>query len=235
MSKKYAIYKNYFNNDYCYYDITSSNLYQVFDSLEKAKATLKQLKANAFRHNDYWVNYEYDNVRYVIQDFTFEKLGKKFDYIDENICNRLSEEDLYELSKLLQLELYSLVDVSEDKMHWAVWNNRENCYLLKFFDEESFLADNNNDIFIDSLNKNPPIGTLDDLSDSPNILKSLLNTQSTINYENNRLTIMKSWQEFNQQSLGELIKINAWLKNHWFEFREVGLIPLNELQKWSIQ
>lgn len=231
MKTQYAIYKNRFNNDCCYYDITDSTLYQVFDSLEVAKSTIKRLNAHAFRVNDYWVNYERDNLRNLIKEFTFKKLGKPFNTLSKTICKKLSQDDLVELADLLQLELYSLVDVSENKMCWAIWLNYENRYLSKFFDEECFLVEADNHVFIDALNNNPPVGSLENLANSPHILKSLLNTQSTVNYDNNRITIVKSWQEFNSQNLSELKKINAWLKNRWFEFREVGLKSLNELEK----
>ena len=130
---------------------------------------------------------------------------------------------------------YQLIEIDSQKPIYILWSNEEQDYLRSennnVFDstDENFntLDDFELYIFENDFNEQVFDRTFDEISESPVLLKTLVQGISVITYdvENDKITDI-DWEDI---SFSQLKSINALLKQPVFEVRQISLEALVNL------
>lgn len=250
MTTKYAIRQNEFAyNDEWYMTshIESTRIQQTFDDYDTAKTAYKKLIADHIRSEGF-DNYDIGNgdayvdskVYETIDKFTQEKFGETYEDIYEIDFSQCSDDELVQLAQDIDFEPYQLISIDDNERFYAIWLNYQDCYLTNYGDvvtlDSSLLGielEDKTEItqgFLDNLNGKRPTGELSELSDSPELLKQLLDENYQVSYYNNTLNVPEHYWNFDYDGFNQLEAVNALLKQPWFELRALSF---NELQQLS--
>ena len=229
-----------------YYLTNEGNLGSIdstYDNLDEAEAALKKLNAQALRAgiDSDLCNYQPfcedpDDLIEQLNQFCIERCGQSFDLND--FPAELSDDDVCEIAKIAGLEAYRLLTVDTAQTYYAFWMNvphpftQELHYLCDyggtvFYSNnlESMLRKSDvkhalQDLFPESFN-----GSLEELSDSPQLLQSLIDQNPYgFTYQSSKLTT-------NNRYVGveKLMALNALLKNPVCEIRELTFEQASKL------
>lgn len=236
-----------YNDEYYQTDGNLSYVKASYDTREEAEAALKKLNAEALRggiESDLG-NYEpfYEASGELIEElneFCLARCGEPLTtsgYV-ESIPEGLSDDDVCEIAKRTGLEAYRLVTMNTAQTYYAFWMNvphpftQELHYLCDyggtvFYSNnlESMLRKSDvkhalQDLFPESFN-----GSLEELSDSPQLLQSLIDQNPYgFTYQSSKLTT-------NNRYVGveKLMALNALLKNPVCEIRELTFEQASKL------
>lgn len=246
MAIQYVIRRFEFAYNDEYYLANEGNLGSVdsiYDNLDEAEAALKKLNAEALRAgiDSDLCNYQPfcedpDDLIEQLNQFCIERCGQSFDLND--FPAELSDDDVCEIAKIAGLEAYRLLTVDTAQTYYAFWMNvphpftQELHYLCDyggtvFYSNnlESMLRKSDvkqalQDLFPESFN-----GSLEELSDSPQLLQSLIDQNPYgFTYQSSKLTT-------NNRYVGveKLMALNALLKNPVCEIRELTFEQASKL------
>ena len=246
MAIQYVIRRFEFAYNDEYYLANEGNLGSVdsiYDNLDEAEAALKKLNAEALRAgiDSDLCNYQPfcedpDDLIEQLNQFCIERCGQSFDLND--FPAELSDDDVCEIAKIAGLEAYRLLTVDTAQTYYAFWMNiphpftQELHYLCDYGvtvfysnNVESMLRKSDvkhalQDLFPESFN-----GSLEELSDSPHLLQSLIDQNPYgFTYQSSTLTT-------NNRYVGveKLMALNALLKNPVCEIRELTFEQASKL------
>ena len=253
MSNKYAIRKNEFEYSGEYYmtkKINSSHTRFILDDKAEAEKRYKSLVVAEIRNNsiyDYdvgngWLS---DETYQKIDEFTQEKFGQTYEYLDEINFDDLSLDDVFEFANIVSWFSYQLVELDanyydENADYYLLWINEKGDYFrdklgqpirLKSDKNIDFLENSSQqllDKLVNELNTFAPYGELTELSDSPVLLQKFLEgNKAIISHSDSQLEINND-KTINE--LSKLLELNKLLKNQWFEIRK---LTCNDFKKIS--
>lgn len=232
-----------YNDEYYLTEGTLGSIDSTYDHLSEAQAALKKLNAQALRAgiDSDLCNYQPfcedpDDLIEQLNQFCIARCDQPFDL--NNFPDELSDDDVCEIAKITGLEAYRLITVDTEQTYYAIWMNVPH----PFTQELHYLCDyggtvfySNNlesmlrksdvkyallDLFPESFN-----GSLEELSDSPQLLQSLIDQNPYgFTYQSSKLTT-------NNRYVGveKLMALNALLKNPVCEIRELTFEQASKL------
>lgn len=233
-----------YNDEYYLTDGTLGSIDSTYDHLHEAEAALKKLNAKALRvgiESDL-CNYQPfcedpDDLMEQLNQFCIERCGQPFDL--NNFPAELSDDDVCEIAKMTGLEAYRLMTVDTAQAYYAIWMNvphpftQELHYLCdyggtKFLNQnlEEMLSEHEVDYALRDLFPEKLHGDLDELSDSPQILASLIE-QNPLYFSHEHGVLRINTHRFD--CLDQLFSVNALLKNPVFEVRELTFEQASKL------
>lgn len=232
-----------YNDEYYQTDGNLSYVKASYDTREEAEAALKKLNAEALRggiESDLG-NYEpfYEASGELIEElneFCLARCGEPLTtsgYV-ESIPEGLSDDDVCEIAKRTGLEAYRLVTMDTAQTYYAIWMMQDRSYLsdydeygmvTKFHDESMDGLLNKVDYVLGKKFPQTLFGRLEELSDSPQLLQSLINQNVGIAYHDSTAQIsINSGSEPKH-----LLALNALLKNPVCEIRELTFEQASKL------
>ena len=232
-----------YNDEYYQTDGNLSYVKASYDTREEAEAALKKLNAEALRGgiDSDLGNYEpfYEASEELIaelNEFCLARCGEPLTtsgYV-ESIPEGLSDDDVCEIAKRTGLEAYRLVTMDTAQTYYAIWMMQDRSYLsdydeygmvTKFHDESMDGLLNKVDYVLGKKFPQTLFGRLEELSDSPQLLQSLINQNVGIAYHDSTAQIsINSGSEPKH-----LLALNALLKNPVFEIRELTFEQASKL------
>ena len=242
MTTKYVIRQNDFAYNDEWYQTHSPILgaiQAVYTDKSEAEAAYKQLIVEALYHNEYLSNYDIgngyaDDATYEkLEAFVLEKTGEEFDTDDE--IPEMELEDAFQFAQIAGILHYQLIEINETQPIHILWSNTQNDYLKgeynNTFDstDENFSTLENFELSLFEYDFNVHIfdKTLDQISDSPEILKTLATNTPNIVYAEDRNSIVNiDWDDLH---FTDLKSLNALLKQPIFEVRQITLEQLNKI------
>lgn len=242
MTTKYVIRQNDFAYNDEWYQTHSPILgaiQAVYTDKSEAEAAYKQLIVEALYHNEDLSNYDIgngyaDDATYEkLEAFVLEKTGEEFDTDDE--IPEMELEDAFQFAQIAGILHYQLIEINETQPIHILWSNTQNDYLKgeynNTFDstDENFSTLENFELSLFEYDFNVHIfdKTLDQISDSPEILKTLATNTPNIVYAEDRNSIVNiDWDDLH---FTDLKSLNALLKQPIFEVRQITLEQLNKI------
>lgn len=248
MSTKYIIRQNNFSyNDeyYSTYDPQLGHIQAIYEDKEEAEQAYKSLVVEALYQQDNLYDYNGDTeiaqqaYAFVVENNIEVELeeDEDLDDLDEfETLPEMSEDDAFKFAQESGLLWYQLIEFEDDQPIYILWSIEEQDYVKgeynNTFDslDENFTDLDNNIIavlFEEYFEEQIFNGNLDEISDSPELLKNLLQTISAVTYDagENSMTDI-DWDEL---SFVQLKSINSLLKLPIFEIRQITLEQLNKI------
>lgn len=174
-----------------------------------------------------------------VNEFVNEKCGKPLftddDRRDTFIPNNLNNEDFSEFLKISGLNAFKLTKFDTGQKFYAIWFPDDEDYLKKH-DEYSEALVYSESIDLLKEESDPELeyhwdgairlkGELSELSDSPAILKTLIDNNSSFKYEEDKkCLVIKSYD------VNDLFSVNELLKTPLFEIKELTVDEIKELE-----
>lgn len=242
MTTKYVIRQNDFAYNDEWYQTHSPILgaiQAVYTDKSEAEAAYKQLIVEALYHNEDLSNYDIgngyaDDATYEkLEVFVLEKTGEEFDTDDE--IPEMELEDAFQFAQIAGILHYQLIEINETQPIHILWSNTQEDYFRgdynNTFDslDENFADIDDFDLYIfeDDFTQDVIGRDLNELSDSPEILKTLATNTPNIVYAEDRNSIVNiDWDDLH---FTELKALNALLKQPIFEVRQITLEQLNKI------
>lgn len=244
---KYVIRQYQFGyNDECYY-ISGSNILKVYDSDVEAEAAYRKLEiahirgAELHEQSSLW-DASSDDLK-PLNDFVESKTGKKLfadehpDYND-SVPKSLADDDVLELGKMAGIRGYKLVAFENEPVFYAirVLGDEEDWH--KIYDEDSTslvysesrdeIIENVGELAYDYWYEKKIKGSLEELSDSPSLLASLLqNTKGMKFVEKEK----KSFIKIKTEKGADICSLNELLKKPLFEIKELTIDQVVAIEK----
>ncbi len=148
----------------------------------------------------------------------------------------MSEDDAFKFAQESGLLWYQLIEFEDDQPIYILWSVEEQDYLKgeynnTFDSQDENFADLDSDcfdgLFEDYFEQNIFNENLDDLSESPELLKNLLPSIAAVTYDSDENSITEiDWDDL---TFVQLKSINALLKQPIFEIRQVTLEQLHKI------
>lgn len=174
-----------------------------------------------------------------VNEFVSKKCGKPLftddDRRDTFIPSNLSDEDFFEFLKISGLSAFKLTKFETDQKFYAIWFPDDEDYLKERYEYSETLVYSES---IDLLKKEVKSefeyhwdgairleGELSELSDSPAILKGLIDNNSSFKYKKDkRCLVIKS------DNVDDLFSVNELLKSPLFEIKELTVDEIKEIE-----
>jgi hypothetical protein len=205
------------------------SVYKTYDSLEEAEDAVKRLTVEWLRNESSLSHYElFDEWTSEINDLCLERCGVVFSDDDtppDELPAELTDKDVADIAALTELEVYKVVQFDSDNGFYTVFIIKDQTLF-----KNSYATSVNN--LIDGASESEELfwlianafselsGSLEDLSNSPELLKSFIEQNpSGIKYDNETLTV-DIWQAEDDPSL--YFQLNELLKNPIFEIRKLN-------------
>ena len=242
MTIKYIIRHNDFAyNDEWFQTVfpEAGRIHTIYEDKAEAEYAFKKLIVEALYADDDLNNYDIGNgyaseeTYEKLEQFVLEKTGEEFEIDDE--IPEMELDDAFEFAQLSGVLHYQLIEIDEQKPIYILWSNEEQDYLrsenYNIFDstDENFNTVNDFELYIfeNDFNEHVFDQSLEKISESPEILKSLILGIPALVYAEDRNCILNiDWEDI---SFSQLKAINALLKNPVFEIRQVTLEQLNKI------
>lgn len=214
-------------------------IHAIYTDKSEAEAVYKQLIVDALYHDEDLSNYDIgngyadDETYEKLEAFVLEKTGEEFETDDE--IPEMELEDAFQFAQIAGILHYQLIEIDETQPIHILWSNLQEDYFRgdynNTFDslDENFADLDDFNLYIFEYNFNHHIfdKTLDQISDSPEILKTLAMNTSNITYAEDRNCIVNiDWDDLH---FAELKSLNALLKQPIFEVRQITLEQLNKI------
>lgn len=242
MTIKYIIRHNDFAyNDEWFQTVfpEAGRIHTIYEDKAEAEYAFKKLIVEALYADDDLNNYDIGNgyaseeTYEKLEQFVLEKTGEEFEIDDE--IPEMELDDAFEFAQLSGVLHYQLIEIDEQKPIYILWSNEEQDYLrsenYNIFDstDENFNTIDDFELYIfeNDFNEHVFDQSLEKISESPEILKSLILGIPALVYAEDRNCILNiDWEDI---SFSQLKAINALLKNPIFEIRQVTLEQLNKI------
>jgi len=144
-------------------------------------------------------------------------------YVEEFLPEALSDADVFEFAQRSGIMPFQLVEFDIAKPVYAIWFNGEQDYLRNYEDNsllygshEDFIQDDDNEWLLTEQFDEPLKGTLSELSDSPQLLETLLHSAPGAAYDAEQRALVLEGYSVGYKNLKA---INALLKQPIFEIR----------------
>jgi len=142
----------------------------------------------------------------------------------------LSDKDILDIRKILGLKFYELSEFEGSPIFYGIWMNGADKfqgfsgvpYFFDTYEEALKKAEENPNFTIRTLN-----GTLEELSNSPILLKSLINSAYGIEYDEEKKVLRTK-----HLSTYESIALNELLKVKMFEIKEIPMSTVENIEHW---
>ena len=248
MTTKYIIRLNNFSyNDeyYSTYDPQLGHIQAIYDNKEEAEQAYKTLVVEALYQQDNLYEYNGDTelaqqaYQFVVDNNIEVELedDEDLDDLDEfETLPEMSEDDAFKFAQESGLLWYQLIEFEDDQPMYILWSVEEQDYLKgeynnTFDSQDENFADLDSDcfdgLFEDYFEQNIFNENLDDLSESPELLKNLLPSIAAVTYDSDENSITEiDWDDL---TFVQLKSINALLKQPIFEIRQVTLEQLHKI------
>lgn len=242
MTTKYVIRQNDFAYNDEWYQTHSPILgaiQAVYTDKSEAESAYKQLIVQALYHNEDLSNYDIgngyaDDATYEkLEAFVLEKTGEEFDTDDE--IPEMELEDAFQFAQIAGILHYQLIEINETQPIHILWSNTQEDYFRgdynNTFDslDENFADIDDFDLYIfeDDFTQDVIGRDLNELSDSPELLKNLIQNITAAHYDVDENSITEiDWDDLH---FTELKALNALLKQPIFEVRQITLEQLNKI------
>lgn len=242
MTIKYIIRHNDFAyNDEWFQTVfpEAGRIHTIYEDKAEAEYAFKKLIVEALYADDDLNNYDIGNgyaseeTYEKLEQFVLEKTGEEFEIDDE--IPEMELDDAFEFAQLSGVLHYQLIEIDEQKPIYILWSNEEQDYLrsenYNIFDstDENFNTVDDFELYIfeNDFNEHVFDQSLEKISESPEILKSLILGIPALVYAEDRNCILNiDWEDI---SFSQLKAINALLKQPIFEIRQVTLEQLNKI------
>lgn len=234
------------HNDFAYNDEwfqtsfpEAGTIHAIYDNKDEAEQVFKQLIVSALYDAEDLSNYDIgngyatDETYEALEQFVLEKTGEEYE--TDDAIPELSLDDAFQFAQISGVMHYQLLEIDNQKPIYILWSNEEQDYLrsenYNIFDstDENFntLDDFELYIFENDFNEQVFDRAFDEISESPALLKTLVQGISVITYdvENDKITDI-DWEDI---SFSQLKSINALLKQPIFEVRQISLEALVSL------
>lgn len=234
------------HNDFAYNDEwfqtgspEAGRIHTIYNNKAEAEQAFKELIVEALYAEEELSNYDIgngyasDETYEKLEKFIKEKTGEDFEIDDE--LPELSLDDAFQFAQISGVMHYQLLEIDSQKPIYILWSNQEQDYLrsenYNVFDsiDENFstLDDFELYIFENDFNEQVFDRTFDEISESPVLLKTLVQGISVITYdvENDKITDI-DWEDI---SFSQLKSINALLKQPIFEVQQINVEQLNTI------
>ncbi|NNP74247.1 hypothetical protein A7P53_01845 [Acinetobacter defluvii] len=242
MTIKYVIRRNDFSyNDEWYqtHQAAAGSIQAIYTDQAEAIQAYKQLVVDALYEDGELCNYDIGNgyaseeTYEKLEKFVLEKTGEEFEIDDE--IPEMELDDAFEFAQISGVLHYQLIEIDQQKPIYILWSNEEQDYLrsenYNIFDstDENFNTVDDLELYIfeNDFNEHVFDQSLEKVSESPEILKSLVLGIPALVYAEDRNCILNiDWEDI---SFSQLKAINTLLKNPIFEVRQVTLEQLNKI------
>lgn len=234
------------HNDFAYNDEwfqtgspEAGSIHTIYDNKAEAEQAFKELVVEALYADEDFSNYDIgngyasDETYETLEEFVLEKTGQEYE--TDDTFPELSLDDAFEFAKISGLMHYQLLEVDNQKPIYILWSNQEQDYLRSennnIFDstDENFstLDDFELYIFENDFDEQVFGQSLENISDSPEILKSFILSIPALTYAEDRNSIVDiDWDDV---TLNQLKSINALLKQPIFEVQQINLEQLHKI------
>jgi hypothetical protein len=233
MTKKYVIREidfGYNDEYYTSYDAHLGKIQHIYDDKTQAEIHHKALVVEALKNADlesYSFGYgDADEDTYLaVEALVLEKTGEKYDK-DDGIP-KLDDDALFEFATLTGITLYQLLEIDEDEKFYVIWLPQAESYFTDYdtgniFTGHSadFIRSHDDDWYFLQEISTRLSGSLDDLSDAPQLLKVVIEKNSGLNYSNTEHYLEI---DANHAGYDAISEINALLKQPLFEIQAKNL------------
>jgi len=245
MSKSYVIRAAYFGyNDEVFY-VSGQTINSVHIDKDQAKAKLNKLVVEHARQADLAevasIFDASDDYIKELDDFVFLKCDKHItsgSYIDGGtyLPREMSGEDVFEFSKLSRMKAFDLVEFEDNPLFKAIWGCKAEEYQM-FSDEcmcgvifagsDEELKENLEE-FAEDESWDKIKGSIDELTDKPALLNSLIESNKEITFDSN-----KSLLKIKSYFPSALLAVNELLSKPLFEIRELTAAQIEEFESYD--
>ena len=238
---KYVIRHNDFayNDEWYITDEASLGAIKAtYDNKLEAEEAYKKLVVHALYNDqelsqyDIGNGYASDELYAKIESFILEKTGEEF---DNEELPEMTDDDAFEFAKLSGILCYQLIEVDDSKPNYAIWMLQSEEYLRGDYSSGFFNSqdDSFSDIdwqqemhqFEDEFDENIVNQPFATLSDSPELLKSFIQSVEAITSDEQSITSI----DYEGLSFIQLKALNALLKEPLFEIRALTLEQIQAL------
>ncbi|RBP51210.1 hypothetical protein [Arenicella xantha] len=244
---KYVIRQYQFGyNDECYY-ISGSNILKVYDNEAEAEAAYRKLEVAHIRSAELSEQSSLwdagDDELKPLNDFVQSKTGKHLfagdrpEYND-SLPTELTDDEVLEFGKLADIQGYKLVTFENEPLFYAIWIFGEDEDWHKDYDEYSTslvysesreeIIESIGDVAYDQWYDYKIKGTLEELSDSPALLASLLENTKKMKFVEKP---NKSFIKLKSEDGAALTALNELLKEPLFAIKELSLEQVLEIEE----
>lgn len=241
---QYALRANYFGyNDETYY-VAGHQIQQVYDDLAQAKAALFDLElenARQFELHEIDSFFNADDAFIKKMDnFVFERCGEHIaedgEVIEGTIPDALSDADTVEFVQMAGMSSYQIIEVTKDKVFYALWLTEQQEYALNqdeggtsliYAESAQQLLDQELENVMYTLDDALTLsGTLEQLSDSPTLLQAAIDSQKNLSYSSKIQQLQI--KHYDPQALRA---VHDLLKKPLYELRTLSLTEVMALEK----
>jgi hypothetical protein len=238
---KYVIRHNDFayNDEWYITDEASLGAIKAtYDNKLEAEEAYKKLVVHALYNDQELSQYDIGNgyaseeLYAKIEAFILEKTGEEF---DNEELPEMTDDDAFEFAKLSGILCYQLIEVDDSKPNYAIWMLQSEEYLRGDYSSGFFNSqdDSFSDIdwpqemhqFEDEFDENIVNQPFATLSDSPELLKSFIQSVEAITSDEQSITSI----DYEGLSFIQLKALNALLKEPLFEIRALTLEQIQAL------
>lgn len=251
MNKTYVIRKiaYHYSDDHLYVH-TIGGIENTFQSEEEAKAEFLRLEREALESCDLGdtaqlsgCDNNYFNEAKAFKNYYKQNFGEDIVKINDHgtiFCERgttirkgLSDNDILFIRNILGLKFYELSSFEGSPVFYGIWLNETNSfqeyceapYFYSSYAEALKEAKQNIDFTRKTLN-----GTLDELSNNPVFLKSLINSSDKFEYNEEKKVLTTKYL-----SKDESIALNELLKVKVFEIKEIPMSEVEGIEHWTYE
>jgi hypothetical protein len=231
-------------NDETFYPC-GSYIESVFTNEDDARKAKLKLEKEYWKHIDLGETQQFfdtnDELINAVNEFTMDKLGNKLFTDDERrdvyIPKTLKDQDYEKFLEIAHLEAYKIIKFDNEPKFMAVKLLKDGSYLMEH-DECSTalvyeatlleLQKKSNHLFKYQLDEylSPLKGTLDELSESPGILKSIISKSKCIKFNESKNVI-----KISAAGADEIFALNEVLKKPIFEIRILSLEEILKIEE----
>lgn len=251
MSKTFVIRKiaYHYSDDHLYVH-TVGGIENTFTSEDEAKAEFLRLERQALENCDLGdtaqlsgCNNDYTKEAMAFKRYYKQNFGEDIVKINEygtiscergtSIRKGLSDNDILYIRKVLGLKFYELSSFEGSPVFYGIWLNETNqfheyCgapYFFSTYTEALQKAKEYLTYMGKTLN-----GELNELSNNPIFLKSLINSSDQFEYDYDKMILTVKYP-----SIDELIALNELLKIKVFEIKEIPISMIENIEHWTYE
>lgn len=215
---------------YVTYDQHLGDIEQVYTDKTQAEIAYKALVVQALQDNDleaYSFGYgEAPEKSYeAVEALVLEKTGEEYDK-DDGIPE-LDEDGLFQFAQLTGILHYQLIEIDENEQFYVIWLPQSESYFTDYDtgnifsgNTENFIADHDEDWYFLQEISTTLAGSLEDLSDAPQLLQAVIDKSAGLNYAADKLTLEI---DGNMAGYTAITELNALLKQPLFEIQAKSL------------
>ncbi|WP_444930743.1 hypothetical protein ACJJIF_02880 [Microbulbifer sp. SSSA002] len=235
-------------NDETFYPC-GSYIKTVFDSEDAARAEKIKLERAHWAEVNLGETYQFfdgdEELIDKVNGFVKEKLGFELftddDYRDIFVPSALNDDDFAEFLQIADLTAYKLTKFEDEARFYAIWFNEANEYLMEYDEcSESLvfgasldeLKKESEKMLSYYFDEHPEIlkGDINEITDSPSILKELLDKSAGLTYDTQEKCI-----SINTSRESDLFALNELLKKPAFTVKAMSVEELIKIQDELMQ